>query len=384
MRVLYFGTYDRNFGRNRILIDGLRANGTEVVECHRPLWKGTDDKLAKATGRWGGAGFLVHLIRTYVRLVRLYWPLRHSYDVMMLGYTGQFDALVARPLATLAGRPLVLDLCMSLYLILLQRGLAQTHTTIGKGVKALEWLACRLPHRLVIDTLEYRQYFCDTYGLDTGRFRLVPAGADTQIFRPLPPREHDGQFRVGFAGTFIPGGHGIEVILHAANLLRGYPDIHFELIGDGQARSDAMTLAESLTLPNVVFTGWVLKAELPARLAYADVLLGVFGTSYHVKWTVPNKIFEGLAMARPVISADSPAMRRTFEHGKHVYLVEPNNPAELAEAILTLQADRSLRDRLALEGLAKVRSEHSLAPLGACLLGHLEELAREYGRGATR
>jgi len=48
MRVCYFGTYDLNYSRNRILIEGLERNGIDVVECHVPLWQGTSDKVAAA------------------------------------------------------------------------------------------------------------------------------------------------------------------------------------------------------------------------------------------------------------------------------------------------------------------------------------------------
>ena len=379
MRVLYFGTYDRAFGRNRILADGLAANGVDVVECHVPLWRNTDDKLAKASGRWNSLPFVLSVVRTYVTLLRAYWPLRSSYDVMVLGYTGQFDAFIARPLTWLARRPLVLDLCMSLYLIVTQRGLSREHRFTSRFVYCCEWLACRFPDLLILDTPEYVQYFCDTYDISADRFRLVPAGADDQIFRPLPPRTPDDQFRVVFHGTFIPNGHGIEVILRAADCLRDHPEILFELIGDGQAKAAAVALVKSLALPNVKFTGWVPKAELPTRLAQADVILGVFGTTAHVFLTIPNKIFEGLAMRKPVITRDGPAVRRTLRHGEDLYLVDSDEPAVLAQAILDLQADRELCERLSQNGYAKIVTHHTLAGLGGRFMQHLQELLARRG-----
>jgi glycosyltransferase involved in cell wall biosynthesis len=374
MRVLYFGTYDRAFGRNRIMADGLTANGIEVVECHVPLWRNTDDKLAKASGRWLRLSFVFRVLCAYLALLRAYWPLRASYDVMVLGYAGQFDAFIARPLTWLARRPLVLDLCMSLYLIVTQRGLAHTHKITSRVIRGCEWLACRLPDLLILDTPEYVRYFCDTYGISAERFRLVPAGADDQIFRPMPPRAEDGKFRVVFHGTFIPHGHGIEVILRAADLLRNHPEISFELIGDGQAKADAVELARSLALPNVEFTGWVLKAQLPARLAQADVILGVFGTTAHVFLTIPNKIFEGLAMRKPVITRDSPAVRRTLQHLEDIYLIGSDEPAALAHAILDLQAHPQLRKELGDNGYAKVTEQYTLTGLGCLFAQHLREL----------
>ena len=382
MRVLYFGTYDRTFGRNRILADGLAASGVDVVECHVPLWRDTDDKLAKASGRWLSLPFVLKVVRAYVTLLCIYWPLRSSYDVMVLGYTGQFDAFIARPLTWLARRPLVLDLCMSLYLIVTQRGLGRKHRITSRLIYGCEWLACRLPDLLILDTPEYVQYFCDTYHISPDRFRLVPAGADDQVFQPLPPRAPDNHFRIVFHGTFIPNGHGIEVILRAADLLRDHPEIAFQLIGDGQDKAAAMSLAQSLALPNVEFTGWVPKSLLPKRLAQADIILGVFGTTPHVFLTIPNKIFEGLAMRKPVITRDGPAIRHTLMHGEQLYLIDSDDPAVLAQAILDLQGDRELRERLSLNGYAKIATEHTLAGLGRCFTRHLQELLARHGTSA--
>ena len=333
----------------------------------RPLWRDTDEKIAKAAGRWFSPRFVLKIVRTYVALLRAYWPLRSSYDVMVLGYTGQFDTFIARPLTWLAHRPLVLDLCMSLYLIVMQRGLGREHRFTSRVIYGCEWLACRLPDLLILDTPEYVQYFCDTYGISADRFRLVPAGADDQIFRPLPQRTPDHQFRVVFHGTFIPNGHGIEVILRAADCLRDHPEISFELIGEGQDKAAAVALAESLALSNIEFAGWVPKAELPTRLAQADIILGVFGTTAHVFLTIPNKIFEGLAMRKPVITRDGPAVRHTLQHGEDLYLVDSAEPAALAPAILNLQADRRLCERLSQNGYATIVAKHTLAGLGQAI-----------------
>ena len=100
MRVLYFGTYDKNYGRNRILADGLRADGVERFEVCRGAPAQPEEKVKRAWGRWLHLGFLGKVVLTYMRLLRMYWPLRKSYDVMMLGYAGQLDVLVARPLAS--------------------------------------------------------------------------------------------------------------------------------------------------------------------------------------------------------------------------------------------------------------------------------------------
>ena len=44
LRLLWLGTYERDYTRTRVLMAGLRDLGVDVVECHRPLWELTRHK----------------------------------------------------------------------------------------------------------------------------------------------------------------------------------------------------------------------------------------------------------------------------------------------------------------------------------------------------
>ncbi len=373
LRVCYFGTYRAGYSRNQIVAEGLRQAGVEVVECHAPLWQGIEDRVQAASGGWVRPAFVWRAVRTCWRLLSAY---RHvgDYDVMLLGYPGQLDVFLARVLTWLRRRPLVLDVFMSLYLIAFERGLTARHRFTGRLIYRLEKLACRLPDRLILDTAEYVAWFCQIYGLEPTRFCLLPTGADDRTFRPLAATERqDGRFRVLYYGTFIPN-HGVEHIVQAARGLKDRPDIHFELIGEGPTRAPAVALAQEYDLDNVTFVDWVDKAALPQRIAQADVCLGVFGQTPQSMMTVQNKIYEGLAMARPVITGDSPTVRAQLVHGTHVFLVPRGDPDALAGAILALRDDAALRERLAREGRQLFIEQFSVARIGAQARRHLEEL----------
>jgi glycosyltransferase involved in cell wall biosynthesis len=179
--------------------------------------------------------------------------------------------------------------------------------TVGL-LRGLEWMACRLPDRLILDTSEYVAWFRKTYGVRAHRFRLVPTGADERIFHPIPIQKPEGHtFDVIYYGTFIPN-HGVEYIVEAARMLVDDPSIQFEFIGDGPERKKAQEIVNRYHLNNITFVEWLEKTELVQRMAQADVILGTFGTTPQSLMTVQNKIYEGLAMAKPVITGDSPAI----------------------------------------------------------------------------
>ena len=85
---------------------------------------------------------------------------------------------------------------------------------------------------------------------------------------------------------------------------------------------------------------------LVARLATAHVLLGVFGTTAKAARVVPNKVYQGLALGKAMVTADTPALREFFTPGEHLLAVQPGDPDALVDAIRCLRDDRALRLRL--------------------------------------
>ncbi len=96
MRILYFGTYDREHPRNVNAIAALRDSGVEVVERHTQL----------------GRGGLRGTLDVFLAETRLSTPGRRGADALIVGYPGHFDVPRARRLA--GSRPLVFDAVLSL------------------------------------------------------------------------------------------------------------------------------------------------------------------------------------------------------------------------------------------------------------------------------
>jgi glycosyltransferase involved in cell wall biosynthesis len=356
------------------MIEGLRRNGVEVIECHVPLWGGIGDRVQLAKGAWAGPSFIIRAAWAYIRLfIRSFST--GQWDVLMLGYPGQFDAYLARLVAWLHRKPLALDAFMSPYLIAWERGLVTTAPGTGRLIHALEKGGLKLPDLIIQDTADYAAWLVKEFGLPANRIRLVPTGADSALFSPRPaPEPGDRLFRVLYAGTFIPN-HGVPAMIRAAGKLKDDPSIRFVFIGEGPDKADAETFARTNGLRNVSFENWLPGNELPARLAAADICLGAFGTTPQSLMTVQNKIYEGLAMGKPVLTGDGPAVRAALKHGDEVWLCPRSDPDALADAIRTLKNDPALCARLAARGRARFLEIGTLEAVGATLRRHLEELS---------
>lgn len=192
-------------------------------------------------------------------------------------------------------------------------------------------------------------------GVASERVVVNPNGVDTSKFHPdCGGREVrralgiDDRTVVGFLGTFGPW-HGAPTLAEAAALVSPSSNCHFLFIGDGDQRVASETLIERAKgVAGWTFTGRVAHDRVRAYLDACDIL-----SSPHVPATdgseffgSPTKLFEYMAMARPVIASRLGQIADVIEDGESGLLVEPGSPEELARAIDRLAADEALRKRL--------------------------------------
>ena len=169
---------------------------------------------------------------------------------------------------------------------------------------------------------------------------LVPNGADPAMFDPLA----DGsQFRKknGLEDCFVvlyAGAHGmsndLDVVLDAAEVLRGEASIRLVLVGSGKEKPRLLAEAARRRLENLLFLPPAAKNEMPAILAGADACLAILKPIALYKTTYPNKVFDYMAAGRPVILAIDGVIRQVVEEAQAGWFVPPGDPYALAETIL--------------------------------------------------
>jgi glycosyltransferase involved in cell wall biosynthesis/SAM-dependent methyltransferase len=336
MRALLFGTYDTSLHpRIATIAEGLRAHGIEVAECNAPLGLDTAAKVDMLAHPWRAPALLVRLARRWATLTRAASRMPAP-DVVLVGYLGHFDVLLARLLFRKV--PVVLD-----HLI----GASDTGRDRRLGgiarqvlLRTIDACALRAADIIVVDTEEHLARLPERH---QARAVVVPVGAPSAWHLAAGPArpDDDGQpLRVVFYGLYTPL-QGASVIGSALGRMAGAP-IEVTMIGDGQDK--AATMAAAGTSDAVRWLDWVPAAELPALVASHDVCLGIFGAGDKALRVVPNKVFQGAAAGCAIVTSDTAPQRRALAGAG--LLVPPGDPDALAAALLRLAGDRGELARL--------------------------------------
>jgi len=347
MRVLFFGVYEPAYARNWVLINGLRKNGVEVVELRRKPQRFS----------------LFRLFFDYLRFEK-------NFDIMIVGFPGQETMFLARWLTL---KPIVFDAFTSHYGgYILDRQKFSKNSFRAKYYKFLDRWSCKLADIVLLDTDAHINFFIKEFNLPRDKFKKIWIGANDQVFQPGGTlQKTDNLFRVIFFGTYVPL-QGAEYIIRAAKILEADKDIIFYFIGKGQDKPKSINLANELKLKNIEFIDMMRPEDLRVKICESDIVLGLFGDTPKTPLVIPNKVYEALAMKKPVITADTEAVRELFD-GNDMYLVKPANPEELAGAIIKLKDNPGLRDKLAENGHNKFKENASHQILGERLLKIINE-----------
>ncbi|MGO8684414.1 MAG: glycosyltransferase family 4 protein [Thermoleophilia bacterium] len=372
LSLAYFGTYEPAFARNAVMLAGLREAGVELHEFNAPL---AHELAAAEMATVAGAGVVAaDIVRAHYALLRQH---RHALqvDVVVVGYPGHLLVPFGRLLATYRRALLVFDPLVSLTDTFAgDRGLVGRTSSLGLALTAADKVAFGLPDLVLADTAAQAAFYRDELGVAEAKLAVVPVGAQTVAGAGGDARRLAGAepLRVLMYGKWSPL-QGAETVVAAAEALRNEP-FHFVFVGEGQLSAQLRATIAQRQLTNVEWLGMLSSEELRAQNLAADVCLGVFGGSSKAARVVPNKVVDGLACGRPVVTQDSPAARELLSDGENALLVPALDVAAVADALRRLR-DAALRQRLGTAALRLYRRHLTPAAVADSLLAALERLA---------
>jgi glycosyltransferase involved in cell wall biosynthesis len=169
----------------------------------------------------------------------------------------------------------------------------------------------------------------------------------------------EGKVVVGFVGS-LRDFLGVYTILESArHVLSQRKDFHFMVVGKGRAFSDMDEyIRENSLADGFILTGGVPHSDIPRYIAAMDIGLAPYGHREPFYGSA-MKVFEYMAMAKPVIASAQGQIKDIIKHGENGLLIEPDDSDGLTRAILKLGGDKSMMKNMGLKARATVERSYT-------------------------
>ena len=230
-----------------------------------------------------------------------------------------------------------------------------------KAMLLLEKLTFRTADVSIATNESYKRIAVERGGMAPERVFVVRSGPSLErlkIVPPVPSLKKGRKFLVGYVGV-MGKQEGIDLLLEAVRFIvkeKRRTDIHFGLVGGGTSLQEMQDLSEALCVSDyVTFTGRVPDEQMLAMLNTADVCVNPDVANEMNDISTMNKIMEYMALGKPIVQFDLTEGRFSAQDAS--LYARKNDPKDLAEKILALLENESLRSEMGQFGRARVENE---------------------------
>ena len=213
---------------------------------------------------------------------------------------------------------------------------------------------------------------------------VIKNGVDLSLFSPAPQEAAQFRGKWGLGDKFVAGyvgthgmAHGLESVIEAAEALRGRSEIVFLMVGEGSERARLESLAKERGLHNVLFLGQQPKEMMPAIWHAIDVGLVLLRRAETFKTVLPSKMFEIMAMNRPIIMGVEGEAAALLSEAQAGLNIEPQNGLALSQALVRLADDRPYANALGAAGRVFVSARFDRRQLARDYLAFVERIVVE-------
>lgn len=228
---------------------------------------------------------------------------------------------------------------------------AAIHTGVIKNkliisiAKIIEWI-CYKRSSSVICLSNGIQLNIINKGVLKEKTILIPNGVDTSLFNKngedlneIKNIRNNYQLGNDFLAMYL-GAHGaynsLFTILDAAKKLNHSEQIKIAFVGDGDEKSKLQKYVLENNLTNVIFIGTVSRTQSIKLLKSADIFLLPNRKGSFFECNLPNKLFDYLASARPIVVSGHGETSEVIKKSKSGIIVDAENSSAFSSSILEL------------------------------------------------
>jgi glycosyltransferase involved in cell wall biosynthesis len=202
------------------------------------------------------------------------------------------------------------------------------------------------------------------------RTSVVYNGVNPELFTPVSDPTVAAPVVLS-VGTLIPTKGHATLIRAAAALASEFPDLRFEIIGDGPERAPLQKLCAQLQVAEKVrFLGRQSRKQVAAAMQRSTLF--VLPSRYEGLGCV---YLEAMSTGKPAIGCRGQGIAEVIQHGSNGFLVGPDNDRELALAIAMLLKDETRRRNISVAARDTILDRFTLAHQAESLLRIYREAA---------
>ena len=210
---------------------------------------------------------------------------------------------------------------------------------------------------LVTHTQSHSRLVSKELSLENSKFKIIPHAISLNQSQNSDPKSNTTSacIRILFVGRLEPR-KGFDVLMKAIPIvLKENNDVHFDICGDGEVTK---TSASKEFSQNITFHGYKPREELEKLYEDSDIFVAPsryesFGIIY----------LEAMKYGKPVVACNSGGTPEVVKDGETGILISPGDHRSLANAMLKLSKDKSLRLKMGIAGRNIIEEKFSLPNL---------------------
>jgi glycosyltransferase involved in cell wall biosynthesis len=213
-----------------------------------------------------------------------------------------------------------------------------------------------------------KEYLCNKYKLSDTKVDVIVNGIDLKRFTLSDSNNklkielgfNKDNLIIGYCGSFSVFQGVYEFVKSIPFIINANEKCRFLLVGGGPEFENIISLVEELGVRNKVkLTGIVLPEKVPEYMSCMDVFVMPRPSNRATETTIPLKIFEAMAMKKPIIATNVGGISEVLEDNIDAFLVPPNDEIALAKGIVDLLRDKSCMSKISNNARKKVEKHYS-------------------------
>jgi len=227
--------------------------------------------------------------------------------------------------------------------------------------RKLKFAAKLLPNfveKVVCVSEDLKDFFIRELDVSENSIEVIYNGVDLEIFRENNRSTHlkgisNNASIIGNVARLSGPKDHFNLLVAFSKALKKNPNVMLVLVGDGELRPEIERTIDELQLfDKVILLG--KRDDIPELLTGFDIF--VLSSK---REGFPISILEAMACSKPVIATNVGGVPEILTDGINGFVVPPENPDRLAEAILHLLKDKNLSEHMAKNGLETVKQYFS-------------------------